>query len=518
MHEELSQGSATRYPVKRFTTLYERAQRTATVDAVDPGDPEGSVTVSGLDAVSVPVTVRTHAFGDVEGELNLPISGQGIAWERNLVFPGLAEGEQLARRVEVPRRAPILARDGTPLAEGSAATRSSPLGAAATHVTGELGAPKRQESAELETLGFPAGTLAGTSGLEQAFNSRLAGQPGGELLAMKGNEERVLATSTPRKGEPLRTPIDPDLQQATVAALGDLFGGIAVLDAGDGSVRALAGIAFSGPQPPGSTFKVITTVAALEAGVVSLNDTFPVETSTAVGGREIANAHDEPCGGTFAESFARSCNTVFAPLGPRIGNQKLVDTAERFGFNSPPALFNAEATAAIDPPESTIPTSIGADLDLGVSAIGQGEVLTTPLQLASASQTIAAGGRRMPTPLVTAPELGPDAEPVRVTSAEIAATVRDLMVGVVSEGTGTAAALPGVEVAGKTGTAELGPAPATPDEGADEDAQEQDAWFTSFAPAKNPKLALAVMVVNAEGDGGEIAAPIAREILAAGLG
>jgi cell division protein FtsI/penicillin-binding protein 2 len=439
-----------------------------------------------------------------------------------MAFPGLRPDERLTRRMRTLERAPILARDGTPLAEGPAASRSSPLGAAATNVTGELGVPKGSQEAELDRLGFPDGTLTGTSGLEQAFNTRLAGQPGGELLAggdRGSGAERVLGSGSPVRGEPVRTTVDPALQEAAVRALGNTAGGVAVLDAKDGSVLGLAGIAFSAPQPPGSTFKVITTVAALEANVVSLKDSFPVETSTTVEGREIANAHDEPCGGTFAQSFARSCNSVFAPLGPEIGNDKLVQTAERFGFNSPPTLYNAEATAVIDPPESSIPQSVGDDLDLAVSAIGQGEVLTTPLELASASQTIANGGVRSPTPLVKEPELGPDAEPVKVTSGEIASTVRELMIGVVSDGTGTAAALPGIEVAGKTGTAELGPAPVSPDPGQEEEQQEQDAWFTAFAPAnKRPRLAVAVMVINTNEDGGTIAAPIAREVLAAGLG
>ena len=143
-------------------------------------------------------------------------------------------------------------------------------------------------------------------------------------------------------------------------------------------------------------------------------------------------------------------------------------------------------------------------------------MLATPLQMASVSQTIANEGTRMPTPIARNAELEPDAKPVEVTSPETAATVRDLMIGVVDEGTGVAAALPGVQVAGKTGTAELGPAPAAP--GDEEAVQELDAWFTAFAPANDPTLAVAVMIVDSGGDGGEIAAPIAREVLATGLG
>lgn len=520
MYSELTPEAAERVPQQRFARLYENAQRTATVNEIDHGSPGGTATVSGQRAVTVPVEVTTNAFGEISGTLAVPVDDDRIAWKPHLVFPDLAPGEELDRSVRAPERAPILARDGTPLARGPDTARSSPLGGAAAQVAGEMGEPDGKDAAALQQLGFPPGTLVGTSGLERAFDTRLAGRPGGELRAVGDDRERVLGTGTPVDGEPVESTIDPELQEAAVQALGGLFGGIAVLHAKRGDVLALAGVAYSSPQPPGSTFKLVTTVAALESDAVKLDDTFPVESSTVVGGREIANSNDQPCGGTFVQSFANSCNTVFAPLGVEVGNRKLVETAERFGFNAPPNLFNAEATAAVEPPESTIPRSIGDELDLGVSAIGQGEVLATPLELATISQTIAAGGVRSPTPLVREQDLGPEAEPVRVTSGQVAATVRDLMVGVVEGGTGTGAAVPGVEVAGKTGTAELGPAPAAPDgevsEG-EEPEQLLDAWFTAFAPAKNPRLAVAVMVVESEGDGGEIAAPIAREVLSAGL-
>ena len=429
------------------------------------------------------------------------------------------------RRARVPERAPILARDGTPLAEGPAASRSSPLGVAAQSVAGQVSSPTLEQDRELSRLGFPPGTPTGTSGLELAFDRRLSGRPGGELVAVArdGNPPggTVVAESKPVPGKPVHATIDPLLQRTAVAALGAQYGGVAVLDARDGSVLALAGIAFSGPQPPGSTFKIITTSAALEAGVVKLTDQFPVETSTVVGGREVANAHNEACGGSFVEAFAQSCNSVFAPLGPKLGSERLVEAAELYGFNSPPNLFHQEAQRAVNPPQSTIPTSIPDDLELGVSAIGQGRVLATPLEMASVAQAIADGGRRSPTPLVSDRKLMPAAQAVRVTSEQIATSVRKLMIQVVSGGTGTQAALPGVQVAGKTGTAELGPKPLQPGQQAPPGAapeQKVDAWFTAFAPANDPKLAVAAMVVDASGDGGAVAAPIVRQVLAAGLG
>ena len=154
----------------------------------------------------------------------------------------------------------------------------------------------------------------------------------------------------------MKTTIDPDLQEAAVSALAGRSGGVAVLDTRNGDVRALAGQAFSAPQPPGSTFKLVTTVAALEKGVVALDDEFEISDGINVGGRFIYNANGEFCGGTFREAFAESCNAVFAPLGPEIGNDDLVATAEAFGFNSTADPLRAadrarSRTAGIDDPD-----------------------------------------------------------------------------------------------------------------------------------------------------------------------
>jgi cell division protein FtsI/penicillin-binding protein 2 len=260
---------------------------------------------------------------------------------------------------------------------------------------------------------------------------------------------------------------------------------------------------------------MITTTAALQKGVVSLDDEFEITNGVNVGGRFIENANGEYCGGTFPQAFAESCNADFAPLGPQIGNDELVATAERFGFNSPPSLYASRIVRAVDPPEPSIPEQIGTELDLGVSAIGQGQVLATPLEMASVAQTIANGGVRMPTSIVAAPKLRPEAEPVRVMSSEVAGQLTDLMIGVVTSGTGTAGAIAEAQVAGKTGTAELGPEPGQED--SPHPVQIKDAWFAAFAPAKGAKLAVAVMLIDAGAAGGEVAAPAAAQVLSTGL-
>jgi penicillin-binding protein A len=213
----------------------------------------------------------------------------------------------------------------------------------------------------------------------------------------------------------------------------------------------------------------------------------------------LRNAGNESCGGSLAQSFAHSCNSVFAPLGARLGARRLVRAAEAFGFNE------KLPVPAAKPSMISHPRALKDDLAVGAAAIGQDRDLATPLVMAGVGATIANGGVR------ARPRLLRNQKVVRrrVVKRRVAREVRDMMLGVVSGGTGTAAALPGVQVAGKTGTAELVP------NGGSNPAN-TDAWFVAFAPAPAPKLAVAVMLVGA-GAGGASAAPLARQVLAAGL-
>jgi cell division protein FtsI/penicillin-binding protein 2 len=517
MYRELNPAARKESPFADFVAAYREAEGIATLRSLEAGSPQDASAVDGVEAFPVAIGARTVAFGTVEAEVAVPYEDGGIAWDASLVFPGLRGGEHLENRIVLAPRAPILAADGSPLAEGEAAAREHPIGSEAIDVTGEVGTAGEEEAPALERQGFSAETPVGVSGLEQAFNARLAGRPGGSLLAVSdaGGSARILARGEPRAGAPVKTTIDVGLQEAAVSALAGRAGGIAVLDARTGDVRALAGQAFSAPQPPGSTFKMVTTTAALQKGLVSLDDYFEITNGVNVGGRFIENANGEYCGGSFREAFAESCNADFAPLGPEIGNDDLVATARRFGFDSPPTLYAPEVVRAVDPPESTIPSEVGDDLDLGVSAIGQGEVLATPLQMASIAQTIANHGVRMPTSIVANRRIRPQAEPVRVMSKKIADQLTELMVGVVTSGTGFAGAIPEAQVAGKTGTAELGPVPGQENEEMPE--QIKDAWFAAFAPAGDARLAVGVLLVDAAAAGGEVAAPAASQVLSAGL-
>ncbi|MGH2942162.1 MAG: penicillin-binding transpeptidase domain-containing protein, partial [Solirubrobacteraceae bacterium] len=329
---------------------------------------------------------------------------------------------------------------------------------------------------------------------------------------------RRLAVTFPQPGQPVQSSIDPTVQRAAVDAKGSRLGGVAVMRPRTGEILALAGVAFSGLQPPGSTFKIITLTGVLAARLAGPRSRYPVETKTAIEGVELENANGESCGGTLRYSFAHSCNSVFAPLGAKLGAERLVRTAEQFGFNMDPGIAGA-ATSVIPPADE-----IGDDLAVGSSAIGQGRVQATALQMAWVAATIAGGGRR---PRLTL-ERGVVPQRSQVVDSEVARVVGRLMEAVVREGTGTAARIPGVRVAGKTGTAELkdtttpdcvpspDPAvppcpPVTPD-----DPTDTDAWFAAYAPADRPRVAVGVLLVQS-GAGGDTAAPVAKQALIAGL-
>jgi len=489
--------------LQKFTDQLRGAERTATATAFrfrTPGQVRDGV-------VSVPATVTTRIFGTVRAPLLLPLVGDGDATRvhvtPSMLFPGLRPGEDVSRRTSLPPRASILARDTTPLAEGPG--RTSPIGALAASIVGSLGPIPPTRAAQLRAIGVPSDAQVGISGLELALDDALRGQPGGQLLAGR----RVLASRSPEEGRAARTSLSPAIQQAAVTALGGRLGGVVAMRPGTGEILAAAGIPFSGLQPPGSTMKIITLSGSLEAGIATPSSSYPYATGTVLSGVKLSNANGESCGGTLVQAFAISCNSVFAPLGAKLGARRFVDVAQRFGFNQDLGIQGAATP--------TIPAAgeIGDDLAVGASAIGQARVQSTALGMTLVAATIAEHGRR-PLPTLV---LGQRRGTVRAIDTKTANTVERLMEDVVKFGTGTAAAIPGLRVAGKTGTAELkdtrpGPDGVIPPP----DPTNTDAWFVDFAPAgdRTPRVAVGVLLV-ASGAGGAAAAPVAHDVMVEAL-
>jgi hypothetical protein len=492
MYSLLTPAAKKRVSPAAFRAAYETAANTATATGIGTSKAQGG---------RFQVTFHTRIFGVVRGTVRVRVVDDHVDWGPNLVFPGLRPGATLTRRTQAPRRAAILSRNGRTIVSGPGTARVTNPSNPASSIVGTVAPPTSPaDAASLYARGFPPGTAVGTTGLERVLEPQVAGRPGGELLA---GGKRV-AAAAPQRAHAVRSSIDLGVQAAAVQALAGRFGGIAALDPGTGRIRALAGVAFSAPQPPGSTFKMITATAALDAKAVKTSSSFPVETHAVIDGVTLENANGESCGGTFANSFAQSCNSVFAPLGVKIGAKRLVDAAQRFGFNETPSVPGAAPSSLPPAP------AIDSPLAVGSTAIGQGKVLATPLEMAVVADTIGSHGvRHRPTLL----EHGGKSAGIVVTSKRTARTVEKLMIGVVQNGTGTAAAIPGVTVAGKTGTAELG---STVGPTGAQTTGDTDAWFAAFAPARKPRIVVAALFVKA-GAGGQTAAPAARTVLLAGL-
>jgi penicillin-binding protein A len=531
MYSDSDAASRSAISPAEFASAYQLALTTATATHVKIAGRARSISHT---EVAVPVRVYTRLFGVLSLSFSIKVregtaEGARVEWSRSLTFPGLRDRELLGRHTTLPRRASILARDGSVLAESAAdgSSRSSPLGEAASAVLGTVGALPASRHRELEAQGVPADATVGVSGLELALDDRLRGTPGGELLAtdsQTGVSGRVLAYATSHAAPAVRSTVSPAVQRAAVLALGGQLGGIIAMQP-SGQILAVAGLGLDGLQPPGSTFKMITLSGVLTAKLATPSTVFPYATFATLDGVKLSNANGEDCGGSLELAFAVSCNSVFTPLGVKLGASRLVATAERFGFNQDPGVAGAA--------ESTLPAAgqIQGELDVGSTAIGQGQVLATPLEMASVAATIADGGRRpRPSFLANAPR----SASVPVQSASVARTVRHLMTGVVRFGTGASAAIPGVVVAGKTGTAELKSACPSPNpestssesspkessseacQGTANQASNTDAWFAAFAPAIHPRIVVAVLLVK-DGAGGATAAPVARQVLEAGL-
>jgi peptidoglycan glycosyltransferase len=363
--------------------------------------------------------------------------------------------------------------------------------------------------------------VRGTNGLEGFYNDPLSGNETNTIGAIA----RLLG---PRNvGDDLKTTLSPKAQKAAYNGLNGRAGAVVALDVRSGAVRALAATpsfdpndpakastfnrATQGRYPPGSTFKAVTAAAALDSGRYTPGSQVNGRNHQVISGAPLDNFGGEDFGNidlTFA--LTHSVNTVWAQVGEKLGKQTMADYMKKFGFYSDPPMDY--------PDEQMLPSGeyrngrlLGPTsrfIDVGRMAIGQDKLLVTPLQMASVAQAVGNGGVRME-PRLVQKVVDPDGrttdtplpkEAERVMSKASADALTVMMKNVVREGTGTAAALQGVELAGKTGTAEIDPA-----------AGINDLWFIGFTP----DVAVAVVIERQKGQGGTVAAPVAKQVLQA---
>lgn len=367
----------------------------------------------------------------------------------------------------------------------------------------------------------------GITGLEYNYDSELMANNSLGLSSLFKKEEN----SFDKIGNGLRITIDYDTQKSAFDLLGNNRGAVVALDPATGEVlamvskpsynpndlsniwteinkpennRPLLNRAVSGMYPPGSIFKVVTAVSALENINGIMGRSFKDEGKLVFNPKEsLSNYGGEALGNIgLREAFIHSSNVVFGSLGMELGNSKLLNTAEKFYFNK-----NIPADGIIID-NSRFPKFTKDRIgEIAQSAIGQSEVLATPMQMALVASTIANNGVMMEPMLVTE-VLNSKGEQLKtikakalatVTSKEIATTVKEYMRGVVTDGTGGNASISGISVSGKTGTA-------------DHDDKPPHSWFIGFAPYENPKIAVAVIVEDG-GVGGGAAAKIAGGVM-----
>ncbi|NLT05289.1 MAG: penicillin-binding protein 2 [Solirubrobacterales bacterium] len=437
---------------------------------------------------------------------------------------GLLEQQQVPRGL-------ILARDGrTVLAES---------------------VPEGSGDARIYTRRYPQGSVfghpvgysyitIGESGLERSRNDALTGD-----LDEFGTIFRELQDRT-REGDDVVTALDPDAQRQAMELLGDRKGSIVALEPATGWVRVAASTpgydpntvdepdvfeALNAPDnterqlinravqtnyPPGSTFKVVTAAAALDTGKATPDSILDGSSPQEVSGVPLNNAGNVSYGPiTLTTALTNSVNTVFAQLGEQVGTRTLVEYMERFGFYRDPQLDYPEDEMLASGVRNADQQLVTSGFDVGRVAIGQGgaegQVQVTPLQMAEVAAAVANGGKLMQprlTERVVAKDgrVEEDIEPAQqsqVVKPETAQQLTEMMASVVDEGTGTRAALSGVSVAGKTGTAEV------------DNGLANQVWFIGFAPVESPRYAIAVTLEDQPvgSSGGVDAAPLAAAVL-----
>ena len=448
------------------------------------------------------------------------------SWSSVLGARGLQDNAHNRRPLLEAQRIPrglIFARDGTKLAvnrhTGSGETlryfRAYPTGPLFSHAVGYSYVSR------------------GSAGIEKSYNRELTGQE---------NEFKSLIdqfSGGTKDGDDVHTTLDPKGQRTAISALGGQRGSIVAVEPSTGAIRVMYSDPDYNPNqvpgqysqlnsdpssplfnratqaryPPGSTFKVVTAAAALDSGRYTPDSVISGRNNKIISGVPLQNDGGADYGPiSLTDGLTHSVNTVFGEVGEKLGKDTMFRYMDRFGFGS---------RLSLDYPRDEITPSgvfqgqriLGPSdsVDIGRVAIGQERLQVTPLQMAMVAASVGNGGRLMEPRLVdrvvapdgTVREQFNPRERAQVMSGRTASELGQMMTKVVQEGTGTASALSGFQVAGKTGTAEV------------VRGTTNQAWFIAFAPVDHPRIAIAVTVERTSGQGGTVAAPIAKQVMEA---
>jgi penicillin-binding protein 2 len=432
--------------------------------------------------------------------------------------------------------------------------RIYPQGSLAGQVVGYTGRTSRESTRSLQNNEPLWPESEGREGIEQTFDDQLRGKPGQLNLTFDkdGNKTGERIAIQPEPGYNVVTTLDADMQRLAEKILQKRAkrGALVVLDPNNGEVLALASWptidpndfvptiseekfkkiandpnipmlprAYRSAYPAGSTFKVFVGVAGFETHAIDPKEQFDCPSSLEIGNIVFRNWKKTDSGDLdFRQALAQSCNTWFYQAGQKIGSHALVSWAKRFGLGAKTGiLLNGEAEGRIPTDEYMEQTYHRHILggDLANLSIGQGDILISPLQMAQAMGTLANGGTLYQPKIVLQVQTlnnevvyaySPRARDVFKLGSVTMEELRKGMIDVVSSGTGGAAELKNVKVAGKTGTAEWGP----------KKKERTAAWFAGFAPADAPKYAFAALYEGAPGElahGGTVAAPIVGDLL-----
>lgn len=413
------------------------------------------------------------------------------------------------------------------------AIRNYPHGELAAHITGFIGELDSEEFEQRQKEGYRLGDVIGKTGIEASYEKQLRGTWGGQQVEVDGAGKvmRILGERPSKPGNNVQLTLDLDLQKSAEKALGNRLGAIVAMDPRNGGILAMASQPSFNPNwfskritpaqwqelqsrkfpfvnraiqafPPASTFKIVTTTAAIQSGKLSPDIVLPTYAAISMGGFTFADWNHAGFGPlNFVGGLTWSSDTFFYQVGMRTGHRAIIDWSRRFGFGQKTGVDIPGEAIGLVPDEAWKKRVLKDNWYIGdtiIISIGQGAMQVTPLQAAVMFSVAANGGYKVQPHFLQG--LKPERESLNL-KPETLRVVRAGLRGVVDGGTGKAVNGPGLpSISGKTGTAEDPP-------------RQSHTWFGAYAPSNKPEIVVVAFAENSGGGGGKICAPMARQVL-----